>query len=1000
MRFNRVLHSLLALALISGPLGGCSEDSSQEETSHNIPILNELYAAVQAVELDYSRGYLLRNATSVDREQFELILQDIKIASMRLQKNPGDSQALLQLSIASEEYDKLNILEIDQNQLEALDNKLKEALEVIARGQNKTLENIDRVLFKKTFELNISPFTVVTAGGNKNGWVKSYHQDITFARVPASNSGANLDSWMLSPRFDLSNVRDPSFALRQAISNSGYPYDKSVSFLVSEDYEGGDPSLATWVKMSPARLPAGNGFTTVDSENISLKAFEGKKIVVAMRYNTTTSGDSRIIWQLNRFELMGSGTVESSSLEGLAVAPTLGGGGSSNGNEHAACAGSKKAIFGIEKPNEPAIFSGLFPHRGQNPVPAAVVDAQGKSYVPSPVTGFGGEKYPNIAIRFSGYRAEGGNIIGETVLASNPIEIASADGLCLGLSEILYDGNGSIDAKDFEIVYSTAFSGDVKTTAWKVADFGKRYITRGTPKPQDQATRSYSVPLSDVKVGDKVAVGFRYRSSAAAAPWWGIESLKLNVKGTGSAPATNPATPSLSLNAPAVTGPCAVNNAQHFSIKDVKDPANLSELFPKNLQIQDPAPTPVLDANGTVSDARLILSGYADKDKYPNIALRLSNYRAPIRVPGATPTPNLIVADSWVVSKPIALSNIENLCMTLSEVIYDGNGTIDLNNLQVLYATDFSGDIKTAQWTTVDFGARTITKGTVKANAPSPLNTYGVQLPSIALNSNVVIALRYKGGDTVSPWWGINNLSLSYKDANAAPAPRAETRPAAPERAAPEIVPPPPVTGVCAANDKVLFAVEKPNEPANLALETGLLPVQIQNAEPAVVASAGDQRLMLGRFSEKYPNIAVRFSSFRSAKDASGATVPNNIVGESWVVSKAIPVDSAENLCLTLTEAIFDGRGPLDLNQLQVVYATDFNGDVAAAKWTVLPLEGRTFSNGTVKSNASIPTKAYGVPLSGVEAGKMLHIGLRFKGTAESAPWWGIETLKVTAKNP
>jgi hypothetical protein len=208
------------------------------------------------------------------------------------------------------------------------------------------------------------------------------------------------------------------------------------------------------------------------------------------------------------------------------------------------------------------------------------------------------------------------------------------------------------------------------------------------------------------------------------------------------------------------------------------------------------------------------------------------------------------------------------------------------------------------------------------------------------------------------------------------------------------------VTGACAANDKVFFSIDKANDPANLAAD-GLLPLQQQMAEPAAIAVAGDQRMILSKYSDKYPNIAVRFSSYRSAKDpTSGASVPNNIVGDSWVVSKAIPVDNVQNLCVTLSEAIFDGKAPLDLNDLQIVYSTDFAGDVAKASWTALAIDGRSVTSGNVKSNASVPTQAYGVPLAGVQAGQTLYIGLHYKGTAASAPWWGIETLKVTAKNP
>src|SRR5690606_5891426 len=112
---------------------------------------------------------------------------------------------------------------------------------VIARMQNKTIEGVERVLFEKDFNYELSPFVALTPD-NKKGWIKSNHFETQFALV----SGSRMMSWMFTPRFDLANVRNPSFNVRQAISNRGYSFDDSIFFMVSEDYAGGDPLQATW----------------------------------------------------------------------------------------------------------------------------------------------------------------------------------------------------------------------------------------------------------------------------------------------------------------------------------------------------------------------------------------------------------------------------------------------------------------------------------------------------------------------------------------------------------------------------------------------------------------------------------------------------------------------------------------------------------------------------------------------------------------------------------
>ncbi|MEK7855890.1 MAG: choice-of-anchor J domain-containing protein, partial [Acidobacteriota bacterium] len=337
----------------------CSDDKSRGNSGYNVPVLDELYASVQTVELNMAKGYLFRATEKEIKTSFKQVLQDIKVASLRLKKNPMDSQALLQLSVASKEYDKLRVLEVDESQLEALTTKLKETLETIATLQNKTLDNLDRVLFSKTFDFDLKPLIAITAK-NRAGWVTGYHKDVHFARVPKDNAsasnvaGKNLDSWLITPRFNLAKVVEPSFQVEQAISSKGEAYDQSVSFLVSTNYVGGDPEAAHWDKINPGRLPTGSGFSTVATENIDLKAYEGQQVAIAFRYNTTVSGDTTITWQLNKFSLLGAGSLEQTDLEGLAVTEVANGGGSS------ACAEYDQPAFVMTKDSK-ADFNSLFP---------------------------------------------------------------------------------------------------------------------------------------------------------------------------------------------------------------------------------------------------------------------------------------------------------------------------------------------------------------------------------------------------------------------------------------------------------------------------------------------------------------------------------------------------------------------------------------------------------------------------------------------------------------
>jgi hypothetical protein len=548
MKSIRILSLALGLSIASVQVS-CSKDESKETSGEQNQYVDNLYAVIKTVERDLSQGYLLRNASDRERQSFSDILYDIKISTQRLKKNPNDAQALSSLYLASQSYNTLSILEVDGSQLGELKARLFETIDVLARIQGKTLDNIERILFEKQFTYDLLPFQAITDVGAK-GWIKNNHEEISYAYV----SGSRTSSWMFTQTLDLTNVKNPGFQVTQAISNRGNPYDGTVFFLVSENYTGGDPAQATWEVIPVERLPDGSGFTVVESEVVSLKRFEGKKIVMAFRYDTRTAANYPI-WQINDFKFIGSGTLATAplTLTGATSGGTVGGG--SSGPTAISCAGA-----GAQN-----LFSYQFGAAvGDN---FTVVDPV-KAFTATPAG------YPNVA-RLSGYNADTkGNNVGTTWVVSKTINLSATKDACVAVGEDIYLGKGAAadDLSKVQVLISTDYAGDVNKATWKPVPLKNRKAQTGLINKTAFAAATAAVSVKSI-IGDgaaKVTVAFKYvidnaDSAASPAPWWGIGELVVAAVPTGTGPVVP--TTTTATNTPAA--PAAVDPVNPFALYQV-----------------------------------------------------------------------------------------------------------------------------------------------------------------------------------------------------------------------------------------------------------------------------------------------------------------------------------------------------------------------------------------------------------------------------------------------
>ncbi len=527
MKSIRILSLALALSLAGIHLS-CSQDATRQQNGEQNQTVDDLYTAVRIVEKNLSQGFLLRSDDPRGRLSFENILYDIKIATMRLKKDARDTKALSLLYMASQEYDKLSILAQDESQLDALKQKLRETLDVISRIQGKRLENIERVLIAKQFDSELAPFTTITAE-NKSGWAKKNHLELHYALA----SGSKLNSWLFTPMLDLTQVVNPSFNLEQAISNRGNPFADSVFFLVSEDYTGGDPALATWDTISVERLPDGGGFSMVKSEDVSLKRYEGKRIVIAFHYDSRNAA-SYPIWQVSSFNLLGSGTLASQALT-----LTDAGAGVPTALSPAPNVVPVTSPVGAPSPtmeNPPPLVATAPPVAERCTANAAAKNIFSFQFSKADVAGDFTKidtdlmilvpKAPDYTqiVRFSGYRKGAANAVGSSWLVSRTIDLSSVKDVCLSIADDTYFPSGTINLDQVAIVVSSDYTNDVATATWKKVEFSGRKAQIGTVKKELLAAKANAIQLKDVlgAGAGKVTVALHYTSSLASAPWWAV----------------------------------------------------------------------------------------------------------------------------------------------------------------------------------------------------------------------------------------------------------------------------------------------------------------------------------------------------------------------------------------------------------------------------------------------------------------------------------------------
>ena len=160
-------------------------------------------------------------------------------------------------------------------------------------------------ILNQDWEGDMNGWTFVDVSGSASWSIFSY-QSNHYAYVNGYNHGINED-WLISPPLNLDTCNNPTLRFRTARNYTG----NAIEVFFSNDYNGSDPTLATWTAL-PCALSTGS-WTWVESGDIDLSNFSGTNCYIGFKYTNTETQAAG--WQVDDIQLISYGLPINNNLD-------------------------------------------------------------------------------------------------------------------------------------------------------------------------------------------------------------------------------------------------------------------------------------------------------------------------------------------------------------------------------------------------------------------------------------------------------------------------------------------------------------------------------------------------------------------------------------------------------------------------------------------------------------------------------------------------------------
>ena len=156
-------------------------------------------------------------------------------------------------------------------------------------------------IFNQDWEGEMNGWTFVNVEGEMTWNIATYQGNhYAYANGYSGGSAHVNEDWCISPAFNLDAIDNPVLTFRTAKNYDG----PDLEVLFSNNYNGTDPSDATW---TPLSCPLSTGsWTWVESGEIDLSAFSGTDCYIGFKYTCTNDGAAG--WEVDDIMLVGQTT--------------------------------------------------------------------------------------------------------------------------------------------------------------------------------------------------------------------------------------------------------------------------------------------------------------------------------------------------------------------------------------------------------------------------------------------------------------------------------------------------------------------------------------------------------------------------------------------------------------------------------------------------------------------------------------------------------------------
>ncbi|MBQ2499227.1 MAG: chitobiase/beta-hexosaminidase C-terminal domain-containing protein, partial [Bacteroidales bacterium] len=150
-------------------------------------------------------------------------------------------------------------------------------------------------IFEQDWEGDMNGWTFVTVEGGKP-WAIGQNSGNHYAYANGYNGGVN-EQWCISPAFSLDIYSNVSLNFRNAKNYTG----SDMELFFSNDYDGSDPTAASWVELEFVKSTGSYAWT--ESGNIDLANFTGDECYIGFKYTSTET--EAAAWEIDDVTLMG-----------------------------------------------------------------------------------------------------------------------------------------------------------------------------------------------------------------------------------------------------------------------------------------------------------------------------------------------------------------------------------------------------------------------------------------------------------------------------------------------------------------------------------------------------------------------------------------------------------------------------------------------------------------------------------------------------------------------